>query len=551
MSEQSGRVDLILIGDATGYGNWPLGEVRAVEPSPRAVQRCIEAHLGRTRAAHWLFWSAKLGMPTPETMTHAADRPGDVWHAGLRLGMAGLPRLIDFVSPVWMLNRDPDPTLETTSWRLSLAACLIRVDVLKQMGSIDPDFETLEGAGLELGHRLITRGALVRHVPWLVPGVGQQGACCLPLQDELRFMRRRFGRRWSGWAAARAILTGDASLWGVFRAWRKTAGVDPLNPEPYARRAETAQPAPGGMRVSVIIPTLDRYPYLRTLLGQLRRQTVPPAEIIVIDQTAEDRRDARLAEEFADLPLRVIYQDTPGQCTARNAGLSLAGGDAILFVDDDDEVGSDLIEAHLRNLGRFGADVSSGAAHEVGAGPLPENFTYTRASDVFPTNNTLIRRAVLHRSGLFDLAYDRRKRADGDLGMRVYLSGAVMVHSPETAVLHHHAPQGGLRVHRARVVTYASSRKRVGQRHLPSASEVYLAMRYFTPRQVREMLWLRVLGTFSIRGGVGRKVCKAVAALALLPHTWWVIQKRRAEARDMLGVYPQIPTLSDPAALRR
>ena len=542
----SDRIDLILIGDATGYGNWPLGEVRTVEPSPHAVQRCIEERLICTRAAHWLFWSARLGMPDPETITRAANRPGDVWHAGLRLGMAGLPRLIDFVNPVWMLNRDPSPALEATSWRLSLAACLIRVEALKQMGGLDPGFETLEGAGLELGHRLITRGALVRHIPWMAPDITQQEACRLTFQDELRFMRRRFGRCWSGWAAARAILTGEASFWEVFRAWQKTAGVGPLTPEPYTHRAGSAQPVPGGMRVSVIIPTLDRYPYLRTLLGQLRRQTVPPAEIIVIDQTTEGRRDAKLTEEFADLPLQVIYQDTPGQCKARNTGLHLAGGEAILFVDDDDEVGPDLIEAHLRNLYRFGADVSSGAAHEVGAGPLPENFTYTRTSDVFPTNNTLIRRAALHHSGLFDLAYDRHKRADGDLGMRVYLSGAVMVHSPETAVLHHHAPEGGLRVHRARVVTYASSRRRVGQRHLPSASEIYLAMRYFTSRQVREMLWLRVLGTFSIRGGMGRKVCKMVAALALLPHTWWAVRKRWAEARDMLSMYPQIPALGDP-----
>ncbi|MEJ7712205.1 MAG: hypothetical protein WKF84_20670 [Pyrinomonadaceae bacterium] len=57
---------------------------------------------------------------------------------------------------------------------------------------------------------------------------------------------------------------------------------------------------------------------------------------------------------------------------------------------------------------------------------MPEAFTYLRASDT-PTNNTLIRKDVLSKSGLFDLAYDRGQRADGDLGMRIYLSGAVMI----------------------------------------------------------------------------------------------------------------------------
>ena len=189
--------------------------------------------------------------------------------------------------------------------------------------------------------------------------------------------------------------------------------------------------------------------------------------------------------------------------------------------------------------------MSSGVAHETGAGPLPENFRYTRASDVFPTNNTLIRRGILTRSGLFDLAYNRGARADGDLGMRVYQSGAVMVLNPAISVLHHHAPQGGLRTHKARVVTYASSRNSIFQRHLPSVTEIYLARRYFTARQVTEMLWQRVLGTFSVRGGIVRKVFKAIVSAILLPATLWEIRSRSRAARQMLQRFPLIPPLHD------
>ena len=63
-----------------------------------------------------------------------------------------------------------------------------------------------------------------------------------------------------------------------------------------------------------------------------------------------------------------------------------------------------------------------------------------------------------------------------------------MMLEPAISVLHHHAPRGGLRAHGARVVTYASSRRRITHRHLPEVTEVYRSLRYFSPVQVHEAL---------------------------------------------------------------
>jgi glycosyltransferase involved in cell wall biosynthesis len=284
---------------------------------------------------------------------------------------------------------------------------------------------------------------------------------------------------------------------------------------------------------------------LRTVLQQLGEQTVPPLEVIVVDQTAPSERELDLADDFPHLPLVVCHQEQPGQCSSRNRGLQLVRGDFVLFLDDDDEIEPDLIERHLRHLSARQVPVSCGVAHEVGAGPLPENFRYARVSDVFPTNNTMIRRSTLEKSGLFDLAYDRGQRADADLGMRIYLSGACMLLDPGIAVLHHHAPRGGLRVHKARVITYASSRQRLAHRHLPSVSEIYLARRYFTPRQARESLWHRALGTLSVRGPRWKKALKCVLGLAIMPSTLWHIWRRCRRAAEMLEKYPSIPILGE------
>jgi len=147
----------------------------------------------------------------------------------------------------------------------------------------------------------------------------------------------------------------------------------------------------------------------------------------------------------------------------------------------------------------------------------------------------------LKRSGLFDLAYDHGQRADGDLGMRIYLSGEKMVLNPDISILHHHAPQGGLRTHKARVDTYAQSRSSVSHFNLLTVSDLYLAKRYFTDSQVRERKFINLLGTFSLHGSRWHKVAKAVVALFSLPKNLHTLNKRSKIADQWLQTYPQIP----------
>ncbi len=545
-----GGVDLIWLGKPTDVPSWELGETTCVEPTPVAVDEIIKSRLTETSAHAWLFWDSELGTPDPVVVNQLLSLPADVWHAGLKLGTRGLPGIIDFITPTWMLNRDPDENLPATSWRVSLRACLIKTEVLLQMGSIRPEFQSLTGAALELGHRLISRGVVTRHSGELVP-VRSANVTTLPFEDELRFAYYCFGKFWSKWGLGRAVLTRYVSLLKAIRASREIyKATRPSPPLPFKR--DTA--APGKINldasVSVLIPTLSRRQHLRTLLAQLRNQTVRPLEIIVVNQTPVKDRDFHLSSDFADLPLRILHLDQAGQCSSRNAGLKAAGGDYILFIDDDDEIPPDLIEKHVRYLLHSRADVSSGVAQETGAGNLPEEFSYTRVSNVFPTNNSLVTREALQKSGLFDLAFDRGQRADHDLGMRLYLSGALMMLNPEISVIHHHAPAGGLRTHKARVVTYATSRHRLGVRHLPTVTEIYLAQRYFTARQVREMLWLRTFGTFSIRGGRVKKLLKLLTGSVCLPFTLCQCANRYLRAAELLKMFPQFPQLTSDDRIR-
>jgi len=537
------RVDLVWIQTIhRSPPIWGLGEVYGCGAQPALV---AAAALERSPGAEFvLFWDAALGDPDEATVAAVARSSGDVWHAGLALGMGGLPSMIDHVDPVWRFNRDPGPDVvasaRPTSWRLSLRACLVRATVLDRLGGPDPHFDTLAGASLEMGHRWVRRGALMRHVSELLPPLSASTTAAVTLNDEIRFLRLRYGRMWAAWACWRRGRRGGG-LTETWRAFRRAQRPGVTAPAASLHPAESAMINGDRPAVSVLIPTLDRYPHLFNLLGQLREQTVQPLEIVVIDQSAAEIYDSEWPLRFADLPLRVIRREKPGQCSSRNAGLETVRGEMVLFLDDDDEIQPDLIWQHLAFVERFAADASCGVAEEVGTGPLPPAFMLVRDSDVFPTNNTLLKTVMLAGSGLFDLAFERGERADHDLGMRLYLSGANLVLNPAASVVHLHAPRGGLRRHRARVVTRSSSRASIRERQLLAPTEGYLWQRYFTSGQIEEALLIRTIGTLRGSGPRGRRLLRAVLMAVMLPDTWRQNRIRLARGRAMMNEFPAIP----------
>jgi GT2 family glycosyltransferase len=443
-----------------------------------------------------------------------------------------------------MLHADPEEGIEASSWRVSLRCCLMRRALLRVVGGVDAGFVTLDGAGLDLGYRCLCAGAMMRHVPGLA-GQEKLERVGIPLEDEARLVGKARGPKWLAYGLIRAAVTGYCGVGEALRAFARARRVERARLGGWLTGGEggTVGKEGAGERVTVLVPTVDRYPYLKTLMGQLRAQTTAPAEVIVVDQTEAARRERGWRAEAVGLRLRVIEMDEAGQCSSRNAGLQASTGEWVLFLDDDDEVPADLIERFLRSAEETGAEVVCGVAEEAGAGRLPEWFEFRRMSDVFPTGAGMVRREALERSGLFDLAYNRGARADGDLGMRLYRSGARAVLDPGLRVLHHHAPRGGLRQHKARASTYAASRRSLWVRRLPEVTELYLRLRYFTERQVRESVVQSVLGTLAVQGRWWRKLTKGMIGAALLPWTVREMRRRLRAAREMLERYPAIERL--------
>lgn len=91
------------------------------------------------------------------------------------------------------------------------------------------------------------------------------------------------------------------------------------------------------IKVSVIIPVYNVEKYLRECLDSVIGQTLPDIEIICVDDGSTDSSLSILQEyEGEDKRLKIIEQANRGAGAARNAGMAVAQGEYLAFMDADD-----------------------------------------------------------------------------------------------------------------------------------------------------------------------------------------------------------------------
>ena len=102
------------------------------------------------------------------------------------------------------------------------------------------------------------------------------------------------------------------------------------------------------MLLSTIIPVYKAEKFLPQLLDGLLPQLTNECEVVLVDDGSPDNCGA-ICDEYAqkDLRVKVIHKENGGASSARNAGLDLAKGEYITFVDSDDWVSDDYIETVL------------------------------------------------------------------------------------------------------------------------------------------------------------------------------------------------------------
>jgi len=98
------------------------------------------------------------------------------------------------------------------------------------------------------------------------------------------------------------------------------------------------------MKISVIIPTYNRYEFLKRALASVFTQTYKPSEIIVIDDGSTDNT-SDIKQDFPTV--KYFYQENSGVSSARNLGIKKASYEWVAFLDSDDEWHQDKLKEQV------------------------------------------------------------------------------------------------------------------------------------------------------------------------------------------------------------
>lgn len=112
-------------------------------------------------------------------------------------------------------------------------------------------------------------------------------------------------------------------------------------------------------KISIIVPVYNVEEYLEKCIESLIGQTYKNLEIILVDDGSEDK-SGEICDLWKDKDsrIRVIYKENGGLSDARNAGMDIATGDYIGFIDSDDYINKRMYEILLNNMNDYNSDIS-------------------------------------------------------------------------------------------------------------------------------------------------------------------------------------------------
>jgi glycosyltransferase involved in cell wall biosynthesis len=212
-------------------------------------------------------------------------------------------------------------------------------------------------------------------------------------------------------------------------------------------------------RISIIVPVYNAEDYLFRCLDSILDQSLTSYEVILVDDGSTDSSPLICDRYSATDPrFRTIHKPNGGVSSARNAGISLAKGEYLMFVDSDDSLLPDALELMLDGIA--GEDIVIGGYTAFVSGIVskhvhPKQTRSYRGSDIssFFENN------IRHNCEMLDAPWAKlfkRKTvgelrfcedlsyAEDKLFVFTFLSMCTSVHTCDVPVYGYHLRAGSL-----------------------------------------------------------------------------------------------------------
>lgn len=305
---------------------------------------------------------------------------------------------------------------------------------------------------LQMDHGYISQLARHYDLSWQAVQAGYIGNArpydefeAVPLQDNYHFIRKQFHPAWVFYVLLLRVFTFKNPIAEV-KAWLATSGIKKQHqvtklihhPEWATFNSVLLSKQP---LVSVIIPTLNRYDYLKNILKDFEEQDYTNFEIIIVDQSEPFQPEFYRAY---DLKIRILRQKERALWLARNSAIREAEGTLVALSEDDVRIQPNWLSSHVKCLDVFGAKVSAGVFYPEGQ-RIPTERSFFALASQFATGNALLYKSVFERVGLFDRQFEKQRMGDGEFGNRIYMAGILSVSNPYASCVDVKAGTGGLR----------------------------------------------------------------------------------------------------------
>jgi glycosyltransferase involved in cell wall biosynthesis len=192
-------------------------------------------------------------------------------------------------------------------------------------------------------------------------------------------------------------------------------------------------------KISIVIPAYNVAPYIGETLASVFAQTYTDFEVIVVNDGSPDTEEFERALQPYLKRISYLKQENRGASAARNAGLRVARGELIAFLDADDlwlpqyleeqlkfmrEQGSDLVCADANIFGDSDAAGQTYMDSLMGTAPPEGLVTFlelVNAERSLITSGVIVRRDLVLEVGCFDESL--RNAQDLDLWLRLARHG--------------------------------------------------------------------------------------------------------------------------------
>ncbi|MDB4433325.1 glycosyltransferase, partial [bacterium] len=203
--------------------------------------------------------------------------------------------------------------------------------------------------------------------------------------------------------------------------------------------------------ISVIIPCYNTGQYLGEAISSVLSQTLQDFEIVVVDDGSTDNT-RKVVDSFEDPRIHYIHQENRGLAAARNAGARNSRGPLIAFLDADDTLMPDkleaqktfleehpeygLIAAHFERVDAHGEPLNPSPVKNLPGGPI--SIADVLVDCPFATHATLFSREWFERVGMYDEELEAAE--DWDLYCRLAIAGCRMYKMNRTICFYRHSP---------------------------------------------------------------------------------------------------------------